>query len=86
MKDPKRKDIARIVNAVQCYSLLSDNKVCHEFRFSIVRIVFSVSDVKSNLLVFVFFFLLVKSCPLITLNKGLKDSKSHGLLLAQGVF
>ena len=31
-------NIARIANTVQWHSLLSDNKDCHEFRFSIVRI------------------------------------------------
>ena len=42
-----RRNIARIANAVQCHSWLSGNKDCHEFRFSIVRIVISVSNVKS---------------------------------------
>ena len=32
-------NIARIGNAVYCHSWLSGNKDCHEFRFSIVRIV-----------------------------------------------
>ena len=32
---------------VHCHSLLSGNKNCHEFRFSIVRIVISVSNVTS---------------------------------------
>ena len=36
-------NIARIANAVHCHSWLSGNKDCHEFRFSIVRIVISVS-------------------------------------------
>ena len=40
------ENIARIANAVQCHNLLSNNKDCHEFRFSIVRIVNSVSNVK----------------------------------------
>ena len=39
--------IARIANAVHCHSWLSGNKDCHEFRFSIVRIVISVSIVTS---------------------------------------
>ena len=42
-----KQNIARIANAVQCHSLLSGNKDCHEFRFSIVRIVISVSNVTS---------------------------------------
>ena len=41
------KNIARIANAVHCHNLLSDNNDCHEFRFSIVRIVISVSNVTS---------------------------------------
>ena len=40
-------NIARIANAAQCHSLLSGNKDCHEFRFLIVRIVISVSNVTS---------------------------------------
>ena len=40
-------NIARIANAVQCHSWLSGNKDCHVFRFSIVRIVISVSIVTS---------------------------------------
>ena len=40
-------NIARIANAVQCHSWLSGNKDCHQFRFSIVRIVISVSIVTS---------------------------------------
>ena len=40
-------NIARIANAVQCHSYLSGTKDCHEFRFSIVRIVISASTVKS---------------------------------------
>ena len=40
-------NIARIANAVQCHSWLSGNKDCHEFRFSILRIVISVSIVTS---------------------------------------
>ena len=42
-----KKNIARIANAVQCHSWLSGDKDCHEFRFSIVRIVISVSIVIS---------------------------------------
>ena len=38
------QNIARIANAVQCHSFLSDNKDCHEFGFSIVRIVINVSN------------------------------------------
>ena len=38
-------NIARIANAVHCHSWLSGNKDCHEFRFIIVRIVISVSNV-----------------------------------------
>ena len=41
------QDIARIGNAVHCHSWLSGKKDCHEFRFSIVRIVISVSIVTS---------------------------------------
>ena len=41
------KNIARIANAVHCHSWWSGNKDCHEFRFSIVRIVISVSIVTS---------------------------------------
>ena len=37
-------NIARIANAVHCHNLLSDYKDCHEFRFSIVRIVISVTN------------------------------------------
>ena len=37
--------IARIANAVHCHSWLSGSKDCHEFRFSIVTIVISVSNV-----------------------------------------
>ena len=40
-------NIARIANAVQCHNYLSNNKDCHKFRFSIVRIVVSVSNVTS---------------------------------------
>ena len=40
-------NIARIANAVQCDNLLSGNNYCHEFRFSNVRIVISVSNVTS---------------------------------------
>ena len=40
-------NIARIANAVQCHNWLSDNKDCHGFRFSIIRIVISVSKVTS---------------------------------------
>ena len=40
-------NIARIANAVQCHSQLSGNKDCHEFRFSIVRILMSVLNVTS---------------------------------------
>ena len=43
-----KKNIARLANAVQCCNKLSDNKDCHEFRFSIVRIVISVSNVTSE--------------------------------------
>ena len=43
----RHKNIARIANAVHCHSWLSGNKNCHEFRFSIVRIVISVSIVTS---------------------------------------
>ena len=39
-------NIARIANAVQCHSWLSDNKDCHDFRFSIVRIVISVTSLR----------------------------------------
>ena len=42
------KNIARIANAVQCHSKLSGNKYCHEFNFSIVRNVISVSNVISH--------------------------------------
>ena len=45
----KLKNIARIANAVHCHSWFSCNKDCHEFRFSIVRIVISVSIVTSHL-------------------------------------
>ena len=41
------ENIARIANAVHCHSWLSGNKDFHEFRFSIVRIVISVSIVTS---------------------------------------
>jgi hypothetical protein len=41
------QNIARIANAVHCHSLLLSNKNFHEFSFSIVRIVISVSNVKS---------------------------------------
>ena len=41
------KNIAGIANAVHCHSWLSGNKDCHEFRFSIVRIVINVSIVTS---------------------------------------
>ena len=41
------RNIARIANAVQCQSLLSGNKDCHEFRFSIVGILISGSNVTS---------------------------------------
>ena len=46
-------NIARIANTVQCHNWLSDNKDCHGFRFSIVRIVISVSNVTSPSFVFV---------------------------------
>ena len=45
---PAVENIARIANAVQCHNLLSDNKDGHGFRFSIVRIVISVSNVTSS--------------------------------------
>ena len=45
----KIKNIARIANAVHCHFWLSGNKDCHEFRFSIVGIVISVSIVTSLL-------------------------------------
>ena len=41
------KSIARIANALQLHNCLSKNKDCHEFRFSIVRIAISVSNVTS---------------------------------------
>ena len=41
------KNIARIANAVQCHNQLSGNKDCHEFGFSIVRIVISGSIITS---------------------------------------
>ena len=50
-------NIARIANAVQCHSWLSGNKDCNEFRFSIVRILISVSVVTS---LQDFFFKIVK--------------------------
>ena len=37
------KNIARIANAVHCHSELSGIKDCHEFRFSIVRIVAKIN-------------------------------------------
>ena len=40
-------NIARIANAVQCHNKLSGQKDCHELRFSIVRIVISVSKATS---------------------------------------
>merc|ERR1711989_71199 len=43
------QNIARIANAVQCHSKLSGNKDCHELRFSIVRIVISVTNATSLL-------------------------------------
>ena len=46
-------NIARIANAVQCHNKLSGNNDCHEFRFSIVRLVISVSNVTSPRIVFV---------------------------------
>ena len=42
-----QENIARIANAVHCHSLLSGNKNCHEFKFSIVRIVMSISNATS---------------------------------------
>ena len=42
--ESEKENIARIANAVQCHNLLSDYKDCHEFRFSIVRIVISVTN------------------------------------------
>ena len=42
-----RINIARIANAVHCHSCMSGNKDCHEFRFSVLRIVISVSIVTS---------------------------------------
>ena len=42
-------NIARIANAVQCHNWLSDNKDCHEFRFSIVsKIWFFSKNLKSR--------------------------------------
>ena len=52
-------NIARIANAVQCHSSLSGNKDCHEFRFSIVKIVISVSNVSSVVFVVVIVFVVV---------------------------
>ena len=40
-------NIAKIANAVQWHNYLSGNNYCHEFRFSNVRIVISVSNVTS---------------------------------------
>ena len=45
----EKEDKTKNANAVQCHSLLSGNKDCYEFRFSIVRIVISVSNVTSLL-------------------------------------
>ena len=42
-----KANIARIANAVQCHNWLSGNNDCHEFWFSIVRIVIGVSNVTS---------------------------------------
>ena len=42
------ENIARIANAVQCHNKLSGNKDCHEYSFSIVRIVIRVSSVTCN--------------------------------------
>ena len=39
------KNIARIANAVQCHSQMSEHNDCHELQFPIVRIVISVSNV-----------------------------------------
>ena len=44
---PRNTNIARIANAVQCHNQLSVTKDCHEFRFSNVRTVISVSSVTS---------------------------------------
>ena len=41
------------MNAVQRHNLFADNKDCHEFRFSIVRIVISVSNVTIPRTVFI---------------------------------
>ena len=43
------RNIARIANAIQCHNWLSGTKavMTHEFRFSIVRIIISVSNVTS---------------------------------------
>ena len=64
------KNIARIANAVHCHSLLLSNKNCHEFSFSTVRIIISVSNVTSlqDCLV---------PCLSISLIKCLKGHKSQ---------
>ena len=71
-------NIARIANAVHCNSKLSGNKDCHEFRFSIVRIVTNVSNVTSGGLGG---WGGARSCLLITLIKCLKGHKSLGSLI-----
>ena len=85
------KNIAKIANAVQCHSWLSGNKNCHEFRFSIVRIVISVSkftglwDCLCHCLCH---FLCICNCILVGQvmsphhsDKYLKGHKSPGLLV-----
>ena len=77
-------NIARIANSVHYHSYLSGNKDCHEFRFSIVRIVISVSNVISFWDCFCLCLchcrchclFLATSCSLITLIKCLKGHKS----------
>ena len=69
--------MARIANAVHCHNLLSDYKDCHEFRFSIVRIVISVTNPR---IVFVAVVVSQKSENLRKLwksSKSLTDQMSH---------
>ena len=70
-----QSNMARVANAVQCHSYLSGNKECHEFRFSIVRIVISVSIVISLQDCFKIFSTIVK-----IVKKNQNCQNSHGVI------
>ena len=81
------REVPKHCKNCKCVSLLVVRKDCHEFRFSTIRIIISVSNVSwivfvaAIVLAFVIIFLAVRSCLLNTLIKCLKGNKFLGLLL-----